>query len=165
MKTGIKWIELIIVISIISVIVIGYKQIAYKKQKHHETSRPQENQSYTSGTPTPYASTGRKSSEPKNIFFNTGGSHVVVLPWLPTPNDTINMGKGNCSIHIIPSPYDSTVFFQGKEVGKGPVKITGLSPGEYRLTASSSIYGIDEITVKVEKDLVYGLIDLTKKDK
>lgn len=84
MKTGIKWIELIIVISIISVIVIGYKQIAYKKQKHHETSRPQASQSYNSGTPTPYASTGRKRSEPKNIFFNTGGSHVVVLPWLPT---------------------------------------------------------------------------------
>ncbi len=169
MKKNIGYIELIVVI-ILTIIII--KIWGYEKSKTHKSlptptliptiisSIPTE-VNVLKPSPTPVQTKDTKENAPK-VVFNTGGSHVVVVPWLPTPSYTVDLKQGDCSIHIVPKPYNAEVYFENEHIGTGPGEVTGLSPGEYYISVSNSIYGTGDINVKLEEGLVHAIIEMKK---
>jgi len=86
------------------------------------------------------------------------------MSWLPTPSYALDLKQGDCSI---PDPYNSEVYFENEYIGTGPGQVNGLSPGEYHISASNSIYGTGERNVKldhssIEKRFVTAIIEMKK---
>ncbi|RJR12604.1 PEGA domain-containing protein [Candidatus Parcubacteria bacterium] len=168
MKKNIGYIELIGVI-ILTVIII--KIFGYEKSKTNKIPEPTSIPTIISSIPTevnvlkPSPTPVQIKNKDKNahtVVFNTGGGHIVVVPWLPTPSYTVDLKQGDCSIHIVPNPYNAEVYFEDKHIGTGPGEVTGLSPGEYYISVSNSIYGTGDINVTVEEGLVHAIIEMKK---
>ena len=81
---------------------------------------------------------------------------------MPTPSYVLDLKQGNCSIHIVPNPYNAEVYLENKHIGTGPGEVIGLSPGDYYISVSSSIYGTGEINAKLEDGLVHAIIEIKK---